>query len=564
MESSVDRSQKRKKFPVLSDKRVFRTSSWVSDAGPLTFSGGVDPGRCVGERRLPKSALTIRADTPYMAEKFRRRVRLPEGWRRRIGKGEKTSGWMKMAIEKMRTRFAPSPTGFLHIGGARTALFNWLYTRRHEGTFVLRIEDTDQARSTEASTRAILDAMTWLGLNWDEGPYFQAERVDIHRQMVQKLIDEGKAYFCTCTPEELDAKRKKALAEGRKPKYDGTCRERGLTRSADSVVRFRSPEVGTTVMHDLIKGDISFNNEELDDLIIERADGYPTYNFAVVVDDAQMGITHVIRGDDHVNNTPKQIQIYEALGYEVPLFGHVPMILGSDKARLSKRHGATSVMAYQEMGYLPEALVNYLVRLGWSHGDQEIFSMEELIGFFALEAVGKSAAVFNPDKLLWLNQHYIMDYPPERLIEVVRPFWEQRGFDTSNAMFVAKVVSDLRARAKTLVEMADSGAFYFLEEVPYDPEAAAKFLTPEYAGHLEAVAQRLPALEDYTKDGLEQFLRALAEERGTKLKWIAQTLRVALTGRTVSPGIDEVMVTLGKERTIRKIQAAVARIGTAV
>ncbi len=465
--------------------------------------------------------------------------------------------------QKIRTRFAPSPTGFLHIGGARTALFNWLFTRRLEGTFVLRVEDTDQVRSTEESTQAILDAMTWLGLNWDEGPYFQAERVEIHREMVQKLIDEGKAYYCTCTPEELEAKRKKALAEGRKPKYDGTCRERGLARSANSVVRFRSPEVGTTVLHDLIKGGISFNNEELDDLIIERADGYPTYNFAVVVDDAQMGITHVIRGDDHVNNTPKQIQIYEALGYEVPLFGHVPMILGADKARLSKRHGATSVMAYQEMGFLPEALVNYLVRLGWSHGDQEIFSTEDLIAKFSLEAVGKSAAVFNPDKLLWLNQHYIKTYPEERLIEAMLPFWVKRGFDVSDRPFVAKAVSDLKERAKTLVELADSGAFYFMEEIPYNPEAAAQFLTPEYKGHLEAVADRIPSLADYTKSGLETFLRALADERGTKLKWIAQAVRVALTGRTVSPGIDEVMVTLGKERTVRRLRAAIARIGTA-
>ena len=463
-----------------------------------------------------------------------------------------------MTIEKMRTRFAPSPTGYLHIGGARTALFNWLYTRRNEGTFVLRIEDTDQARSTEESTRAILDAMTWLGLNWDEGPYFQAERVKIHQEMVQKLIDEGKAYYCTCTPEELEAKRKTALAGGRKPKYDGTCRDRGLARCPDSVVRFRGPEVGVTVVHDLIKGNISFNNEELDDLIIERADGYPTYNFAVVVDDAQMGITHVIRGDDHVNNTPKQIQIFEALGYEVPLFGHVPMILGADKARLSKRHGATSVMAYREMGYLPEALVNYLVRLGWSHGDQEIFTTEELIREFSLEAIGKSPAVFNPEKLLWLNQHYIMNYPPERLIEAIIPFWRERGFDTSDQRFVAKAVSDLRQRAKTLVEMADSGAFYFMEEVAYDPEAAAKFLTPEYAGHLEAVAGRLPGVSDYTKDGLEVFLRSLAEERETKLKWIAQALRVALTGKTVSPGIDEVMVTLGRERVMRRIERAIA------
>jgi len=466
-----------------------------------------------------------------------------------------------MASDKIRTRFAPSPTGFLHIGGARTALFNWLYTRRHGGTFVLRVEDTDQVRSTEESTQAILDAMTWLGLNWDEGPYFQAERVAIHREMVQKLIDVGKAYYCTCSPSELEAKRKKALAEGRKPKYDGRCRNRGLSRSPDAVVRFLCPEVGVTVMHDLIKGNISFNNEELDDLIIERADGYPTYNFAVVVDDAQMGITHVIRGDDHVNNTPKQIRIYEALGYEVPLFGHVPMILGSDKARLSKRYGATSVMDYQEMGYLPEALVNYLVRLGWSHGDQEIFTMEELVREFSLEAVGKSAAVFNPEKLLWLNQQYIMAYPEEKLVEAMLPFWGKRGFDASDRQFFSKVTADLRTRAKTLVEMADASAFYFQEEVEYDPEAAAKFLTPEYGGHLEAVAERIPGISDYTKDGLETFLRALAEERGTKLKWIAQALRVALTGKTVSPGIDEVMVTLGKERVIERVQRALARIG---
>jgi glutamyl-tRNA synthetase len=470
---------------------------------------------------------------------------------------------MKMTSKKIRTRFAPSPTGFLHVGGARTALFNWLYTRRHGGTFILRIEDTDQVRSTEESTRAILDAMVWLGLNWDEGPYFQAERVNIHREAVRKLIDTGKAYHCTCTPEELDSKRKRALAEGRKPKYDGTCRDRGLAGCSGSVVRFRGPEMGTTVVSDLIKGNISFNNEELDDLIIERADGYPTYNFAVVVDDAQMEITHVIRGDDHVNNTPKQIQIYEALGYDVPLFGHVPMILGADKARLSKRHGATSVMDYREMGYLPESLVNYLVRLGWSHGDQEIFTMEELIREFSLEAVGKSAAVFNPEKLLWLNQHYIKTYPEERLIEAFLPFWEQRGFDVSDRRFITKAMSDLRTRAKTLLEMAEGGIFYFQEEVQYDPEAAAKFLTPEYLGHLEAVAERLPGLTEYTKDGLEAFLRALAEERGTKLKWIAQALRVALTGKTVSPGIDEVMVTLGKERVVGRIRRAAAQIRTA-
>ena len=278
-------------------------------------------------------------------------------------------------MEKIRTRFAPSPTGFLHIGGARTALFNWLYARHNGGKFVLRIEDTDQTRSTDESTKAILNAMAWLGLNSDEGPYFQAQRVDLHREMVLKLIKEDKAYYCTCTAEELEAKRKQALAEGKKPKYDGTCRDRKLSKSANSVVRFRGKQDGVTIVEDLIKGNIIFNNEELDDLIIERGDGYPTYNFAVVIDDALMNITHVIRGDDHVNNTPRQILMYQALGFEVPKFAHVPMILGSDKARLSKRHGATSVMAYKEMGFLPEALVNYLVRLGWSHGDQEIFSL---------------------------------------------------------------------------------------------------------------------------------------------------------------------------------------------
>lgn len=460
----------------------------------------------------------------------------------------------------IRTRFAPSPTGYLHIGGARTALFNWLFTRRFGGTFVLRIEDTDQTRSTEESTRAILDAMQWLGLNWDEGPWFQAERVAIHRQMVEKLLDEGKAYYCDCTPEELDAKRKKALAEGRKPKYDGACRDKGLKKSSNTVVRFRCPEVGVTVVRDLIKGSISFSNDELDDLIIERSDGYPTYNFAVVVDDAQMGITHVIRGDDHVNNTPKQILIYEALGYELPLFGHVPMILGADKARLSKRHGATSVMAYKEMGFLPEALVNYLVRLGWSHGDQEIFTIEELIREFSLESVGKSPAVFNPEKLLWLNQHYIKNYPQERLREAVKPFWDEKGFDQSDGAFVGRAIETLRTRSRTIVEMAESGSFFFKDAVDYEAEAADKFLTSEYLGHLEAVVEKLPAVADYTKNGLETFLRALADERGIKLKWLAQALRVALTGKTVSPGIDEVMEIIGKKNVIRKINRAIVYI----
>ena len=460
---------------------------------------------------------------------------------------------------KIRTRFAPSPTGFLHIGGARTALFNWLFTRHHGGEFVLRIEDTDQTRSTEESTKVILDAMNWLGLNWDEGPYFQAERVNLHREMVQKLINEGRAYYCTCTAEELEIKRKQALAAGKKPKYDGTCRNKNLAKSAVSVVRFRGEQTGMTIVEDLVKGNISFNNEELDDLIIERGDGYPTYNFAVVVDDALMNITHVIRGDDHVNNTPRQILLYQALGLTVPKFAHVPMILGSDKARLSKRHGATSVMAYKEMGYLPEALVNYLVRLGWAHGDQEIFSLGQLVNIFSLEAVGKSPAVFNPEKLLWLNAHYIKEAKLERLSEEMKPLWPQSA-SKADTELVKKVIADLQPRVKTLVELATAADFYFTEKVLYEAEAAQKFLRPEVAAYLKEIAEKLSGLTAFSREGIEDFLKAFAQEREIKLKVIAQPLRVALTGKTVSPGIDEVMVTLGKDRVITRIQDAVSFI----
>ena len=461
---------------------------------------------------------------------------------------------------KIRTRFAPSPTGYLHIGGARTALFNWLYARHEGGEFVLRIEDTDQIRSTEESTKAILDAMTWMGLNWDDGPYFQAQRVDIHRQMVQKLLDEGKAYYCTCTPEELENKRKAAMAAGKKPKYDGTCRDKGLKKTPGSVVRFRGAETGVTIVEDLIKGNISFNNDELDDLIIERGDGYPTYNFAVVIDDAMMNITHVIRGDDHVNNTPRQILLYQALGFEVPKFAHVPMILGSDKARLSKRHGATSVMAYKDMGYLPEALVNYLVRLGWSHGDQEIFSQKELIEHFGLGSVGKSPAVFNPEKLLWLNAHYIKESKPDRLEEEMKPLWPA-GIDASDSAFTKKVIADLQPRVKTLVELTQAADFYFTDQVQYEEQSAQKFLTPDIAGHLNDLAYGIPSIADFSKGGIEDFLKTFIEEKSIKFKIIAQPLRVALTGKTVSPGIDEVMATLGKDRVVKRIRAAVTYIG---
>jgi glutamyl-tRNA synthetase len=464
-------------------------------------------------------------------------------------------------MEKIRTRFAPSPTGYLHIGGARTALFSWLYARHHDGKFILRIEDTDQERSTDESTAAILDAMAWMGLNWDEGPYFQAQRVDLHREMVQKLIKEGKAYYCKCTPEELEAKRKQALATGKKPKYDGTCRDKNLKKTAGSVVRFRGEETGATIVEDLIKGNIIFNNEELDDLIIERSDGYPTYNFAVVIDDALMNITHVIRGDDHVNNTPRQILMYQALGFEVPKFAHVPMILGSDKTRLSKRHGATSVMAYKDMGYLPEALVNYLVRLGWSHGDQEIFSLAQLVELFNLDTVGRSPAVFNPEKLLWLNAHYIKEASLKRLAEEMKPLWPA-GTNNTDAAFTQKVIADLQPRVKTLVEMADAAGFYFADKVQYDADAAKKFLTPDIAAHMKAIAEALPAQKNFSKEGLEKFLMEFVTGRNIKFKIIAQPLRVALTGKTVSPGIDEVMVTLGKDQVIKRINDAIAYIAS--
>jgi len=464
-------------------------------------------------------------------------------------------------MEKIRTRFAPSPTGFLHIGGARTALFNWLYARHNGGKFVLRIEDTDQTRSTDESTEAILNAMAWLGLNSDEGPYFQAQRVELHREMVLKLIKEDKAYYCTCTAEALEAKRKQALAEGKKPKYDGTCRDKKLSKSANSVVRFRGKQDGVTIVEDLIKGNIIFNNEELDDLIIERGDGYPTYNFAVVIDDALMNITHVIRGDDHVNNTPRQILMYQALGFEVPKFAHVPMILGSDKARLSKRHGATSVMAYKEMGFLPEALVNYLVRLGWSHGDQEIFSLSQLVELFSLDAVGKSPAVFNPEKLLWLNAHYIKDADSDRLLEEMKPLWPA-GINTGDAAFIRKVIIDLQPRTKTLVELASAADFYFADKVQYEAQAAQKFLVPDILTHLKAIVAAIPAVHTFSKEDIEEFLKAFTVERDIKFKVIAQPLRVALTGKTVSPGIDEVMVTLGKDRVIKRINDAVAYIAS--
>ena len=461
------------------------------------------------------------------------------------------------------TRFAPSPTGYLHIGGARTALFNWLYARRTGGKFILRIEDTDQERSTPESVRAILDSMKWLGMEWDEGPYYQTERMAHYKKEADRLLAERKAYRCVCTPEELDARREAARARGEKPRYDGRCRDLSPSETAGkrAVIRFRAPQEGQTVVRDIIRGDVAFENAELDDLVLMRSDGLPTYNFVVVVDDASMGITHVLRGDDHLNNTPKQILLYRALGYPLPLFGHVPMILGQDGTRLSKRHGAMSVMAYEEMGYLPEAMVNYLVRLGWSHGDQEIFSTDELRQVFSLEHIGKSAGKFDPEKLLHLNAHYIKTADPARVAALLVPFLKKRGIDTFVSERLVAVVRTLNERARTLDEMAESAVFYFREKVT-DTKAAAKFLTPEIAPVLDEVAAAFGALPEFTPAAMEAILQRIAAEKaGGRLGKVAQPIRVALTGGTVSPGLFEVMEILGKEEVLKRLSAAVRRIG---
>jgi glutamyl-tRNA synthetase len=466
-------------------------------------------------------------------------------------------------MSEVRLRFAPSPTGYLHVGGARTALFNWLLAKKENGKFILRIEDTDVARSTQESVNAILEGMIWLGLDWDEGPFYQSDNFPVYKESVAKLLTEGKVYKCYCSSEELDAKRESAQKEGRKPKYDGTCRKlSGDIADKPYVVRFKVPHEGVTCFNDLIKGPISFNNEELDDLIIQRSDGTPTYNFTVVVDDATMGITTVIRGDDHVNNTPRQILLYEALGSPVPQFAHVPMILGADKARLSKRHGATSVMAYRDMGFLPEAMVNYLVRLGWSHGDEEIFSSQDLIEKFTIEAVGRSAGVFNPEKLLWLNAHYIKTGNPQRLAELLLPFLRERGVDVSNGPDLCSVIKTLQERSRTMLEMAAGAEFYYHSDFAYDPQAAEKFLKPEIFPLYEAVQDRLGALGEFSHQGIEEAFKNICEEKGIKMGQIGPQVRIALCGGTISPSIFEVIEVLGKEETVKRIKRAMDYINT--
>lgn len=464
----------------------------------------------------------------------------------------------------VRVRFAPSPTGFLHVGGLRTALFNWLFARRAGGTFILRVEDTDRDRSTDDAIEAIVNGLHWTGLDWDEGPYRQTDRLALYRQKAMELLERGNAYWCVCTPQELEARRKEAQAKGEPIKYDGRCRERGLTDPAEpAALRFRSPQEGQTVVEDLIKGTIVFDHAVLDDLIILRANGYATYNFSVVIDDALMRITHVIRGDDHVNNTPRQVALFKALEYRVPQFAHLPMILGTDKSRLSKRHGAASVLAYQDVGYLPEALVNYLVRLGWSHGDQEMFSIQDMVEKFSLDHVQASAATFDPEKLQWINAEYIKRGEPRRLADVLLPFLERRGYDPRGPIQpqggLEAVVPHLRERAKTLVEMAEWTMPYVTEPVAMDEAAAVKFLTPAVAPSLTKFADRLKAVTPFSKETIEPLVQAVLNEDHLKMGAFAQPLRVALTGRTFSPGIYEVMAILGKERTLHRIAQALQR-----
>ncbi len=467
---------------------------------------------------------------------------------------------------RVRTRFAPSPTGYLHVGGARTALFNYLYARHCGGTFILRIEDTDRRRSTPEAIDAILRGMEWLGLEWDEGPFRQTERLALYQERLRTLLNAGDAYPCRCTPETLDAKREAALAEKRKPVYDGTCRprEKSAARLPEGVpctIRFRSPESGATVVHDKVKGRVEFDNTELDDLILARSDGSPTYNFCVVCDDIDMGITHILRGDDHLSNTPRQMQLYQALGSDPPVFAHVPLILGVDRKRLSKRHGATSVTAYRDMGYFAEALINYLVRLGWSHGDQEIFDSGELVEKFDIDAVGKSPAVFNPEKLLWLNAHYLKNRTLSRLAEDVIPFLTSAGHGMPrDRQWLERMVGTLRERARSLVELVDMAHCFLTETVEVDEKAGRRHLVPATRNLLREVSVKLGNLADFDETGIERVFGEVVAERGIKLGKVAQPVRVALTGSTVSPGIYEVIGVLGREATLERLAAALRYI----
>ncbi len=456
------------------------------------------------------------------------------------------------------TRFAPSPTGYLHVGGARTALYAWLHARKTSGEFVLRIEDTDRERSTQESVDAILDGMTWLGLDYDKGPYYQTQRFDRYFELIQKLLDEGKAYHCFCTRDEIDALRNEQMARKEKPRYDGRCRMRtDVPNDMEPVVRFRNPDDGAVVFDDLVRGTISVQNQELDDLIIARSDGTPTYNFTVVVDDMDMGITHVIRGDDHINNTPRQINILRALGAQLPLYAHVPMILGSDGARLSKRHGAVSVLSYRDDGYLPNALLNYLVRLGWSHGDQEVFSVDEMIALFDLKDINRAPSAFNTEKLLWLNHHYMMNEAPDYVAEHLKWHFDQRGIDADSGPALIDLVKIQRERCKTLVEMTEMSLFFYQDVEGYDEKAVKKHFKAKCLPVLQTMQTQLLAVDRWDAEKIHDVVTNAAQSMDKKMGDIAQPLRVAIAGKAVSPPIDVTLELLGKQRTLDRIERAI-------
>jgi glutamyl-tRNA synthetase len=461
----------------------------------------------------------------------------------------------------IKTRFAPSPTGYLHIGGARTALFSWLHARKHGGRFVLRIEDTDLERSTTESVNAILEGMTWLGLEYDEGPFYQTQRFDRYKAVIQQLLDEGKAYRCYCTKEELEAMREEQMARKDKPRYDGRCRHRTEPREGvEPVIRFKNPIDGEVIVDDLVRGKVVFKNSELDDLVIARPDGTPTYNLTVVVDDLEMGINYVIRGDDHLNNTPRQINILTALGAEPPRYAHVPMILGEDGKRLSKRHGAVSVMQYREDGFLPEALLNYLVRLGWSHGDQEVFSLDEMVELFDIADINHSASVFNSDKLLWLNQQYIINDDPKRIAHLLSYHMGQLGIDPAGGPDLVEVVEAQQGRAKTLVEMAQISAFFYRDFDEYDEKSAKKHLRPVAEAPLRRIGEALEELDEWELEPLHGAVQRVADELELNMGKVAQPLRVAVAGRAASPGIDVTLRLVGREATLRRIERALEYI----
>ena len=459
-------------------------------------------------------------------------------------------------MTKIVSRFAPSPTGYLHIGGARTALFSWLLARSSGGKFLLRIEDTDRERSTQEATDAIIDSMQWLGLEHDGEIVFQSTRADRHNEVIDQLIENGHAYYCQCSKEDVDAMREKAMKEGRKPKYDGSCRAKGLT---EGVVRLKAPEEGHTGFVDMVKGPINVENVEMDDMILRRSDGSPTYNLAVVVDDHDMGINTVLRGDDHVNNTPRQILIYRAMGWDVPQFGHVPMILGPDKKKLSKRHGALSVMEYEKMGYLPEAVCNYLARLGWSHGDQELFTMDEMIELFSTDNLGKSPSVFDLTKFEWVNGQYMQKADPEYLAGLLCEFLDREGAEPVDKALFAQIAPLLQPRAKSIVDMLEQSRPFIVKSdfLPYDEKAVKKFLTEESKPLLEEIAERIEAMDEYTEKALEDVHRQFLEDKDIKFKVIAQPIRVAIVGKTQSPGLFETMMVLGKEETLARMKRAV-------